>query len=378
MWFSIPLGPGKMTKKEPKDSHPLCTTWKIQPQKIGTWKIAPLRLRFLWNRSFKMFLSLGGGMCLLPSIWLTQSNGVLSFFHDLSVCSVISGHTYCVNSSLAYSQTKEGRGSYGKFSWCLQVQRATSADVSTTTHGTYQGCWVDSLSLHICSTLLASLQFRMPSFHPPDWLSTPAGLQAMDGIKSYFRNSEVNTVNLVNLCKNVSFMVPEREGIVSQFVVLFCGGLGNTRFFFLIRSQMVDRWKADIISRGSWDQTFQSRDMRILQESKYSIPSEQVVSTHQVSKILTTLDIRIISHPCDAWNPVSVHLLSCHSTQTVFLTCRADTVVYVWPQEAFMTPGFLGTQWHDFSGFFNRIPQAAGALYPALPQKNADHAMVAC
>lgn len=63
-----------------------------------------------------MFLSLGGGMCLLPSIWLTQSNGVLSFFHDLSVCSVISGHTYCVNSSLAYSQTKEGRGSYGKFS----------------------------------------------------------------------------------------------------------------------------------------------------------------------------------------------------------------------------------------------------------------------
>lgn len=73
----------------------------------------------------------------------------------------------------------------------------------------------------------------------------------MDGIKSYFRNSEVNTVNLVNLCKIVSFMVPEREGIVSQFVVLFCGGLGNTRFFFLIRSQMVDRWKADIISRGS-------------------------------------------------------------------------------------------------------------------------------
>lgn len=28
---------------------------------------------------------------------------------------------------------------------------------------------------------------------------------------------------------------------------------------------MVDRWKADTISRGSWDQTFHSRDMRILQ-----------------------------------------------------------------------------------------------------------------
>lgn len=39
--------------------------------------------------------------------------------------------------------------------------------------------------------------------------------------------------------------------------------------------------------------------------------SKSKYSTHQVSKILTTLDIRIISHPCDAWNPVSVHLLSC-------------------------------------------------------------------
>ena len=42
--FRSLLDLAKWPIKEPKDSHPLCTTWKIQPQKIGTWKIAPLRL----------------------------------------------------------------------------------------------------------------------------------------------------------------------------------------------------------------------------------------------------------------------------------------------------------------------------------------------
>ena len=74
----------------------------------------------------------------------------------MCVCSVISGHTYCVNSSLAYSQTKEGRDLMVILLMppCAMQHPLMFLNNS----GTYR-VWVNSLSLHICSTLLALLRF---------------------------------------------------------------------------------------------------------------------------------------------------------------------------------------------------------------------------
>ena len=184
MWFSIPLGPGKMTNKRTKRFTPSLYYLKNPAPKNWNLKNCTPKTQILVKQDVQdVFQVWEVGLCLLPSIWLTQSNGVLSFFHDLNVYVpwYLETHIVSIQVSPIHKQRRAGDlmvnsldASKCHFPHPLMFLQ----QLMVRTRGV--GLMVSPFTF--LPPILASLQFRMPSLDPPpDWLSTPAGLQPWMG-----------------------------------------------------------------------------------------------------------------------------------------------------------------------------------------------------
>lgn len=170
-----------------------------------------------------------------------------------------------------------------------------------------------------------------------------------------------------------------REGIVSQFVVPFCEGLGNTRFFgyahwWWIGGQQIP--SQDVFSEKS-SATYSVKlheDLEIkpfilvtcrFSKWKYSIPSEQVVSTHQVSKILTALDPRYFTS------------LSC--LESFLFTCSAATQPKLSFSPAARTPWCMSDlRMRSIRRVFLGLNDMISAVSSTVYRNPLEHCILAC